>query len=464
MKKRILSILTLLCLVASLMPAEALAVPSDPPPPPPTYPVYSYGTRVMLTENSVWLVLEDPGSESAQFTLVMDGFLAGTCSKAAVDTTLSDYQTTARSVFSDPGAQTRLPTQDEVHDLRDINSFLDENTAYWLPNNAEGRYSYAQGNSHFVTMDPAYAEFIALTRSLRPVLTVKKSALLKFEPFISAQPQDSDLLVLAEEDAVFSVTASGINLTFQWQVQEGAVWTDIQGAEGAVLTIPESNENYVLGKTFRCKLDSDWGVPVYSGEAKLVVYDWQQYGAASASAGTDYTTDGNTFTIHTATGLGWLASQVNDGAGNNFSDKTVLLDCDIDLASRVFIPIGNRSSRHFDGHFDGGMHTVSGMTAKGNDYYCGLFGLAKDALIKNLLIADGSVSFVTNYCCSEFYAGALCGYGNNTSFRNVGIGPVTVSARNDGNTYHLGGMIGYLQDVNVDTGVINCYSRAEITG
>ncbi len=94
MKKRILSILTLLCLVASLMPAEALAVPSDPPPP--TYPVYSYGTRVMLTENSVWLVLEDPGSESAQFTLVMDGFLAGTCSKAAVDTTLSDYQTTAR--------------------------------------------------------------------------------------------------------------------------------------------------------------------------------------------------------------------------------------------------------------------------------------------------------------------------------------------------------------------------------
>ena len=464
MKKRILSILTLLCLLVSLMPTEALAVPVDPPPPPPTYPVYSYGTRIMLTDNSVWLVLEDPGSGSAQFTLVMDGFLAGTCSRAAVDTALSDYQTTARLVFSDPGAQTRLPTQDEVSDLRDINSFLNQNTVYWLPDNAEGRYSCAQGNSSFISYLPAYAESIALTSSLRPVLTVFKTAILRIEPMISAQPPDRDLMVLDGEDAVFSVTASGINLTFQWQVKEDAVWTDIQGAEGAVLTIPESNENYALGKTFRCKLDSDWGVPVYSGEAKLVVYDWQQYGAASASAGTDYTTDGNTFTIHTAAGLGWLASQVNDGEGNNFSGKTVLLDRDIDLASRVFIPIGNRNSRHFDGHFDGGMHTVSGMTAKGNYYYCGLFGLAKDALIENLLIADGSVSFVTNDWGSDFYAGALCGYGNNTSFRNVGVGPVTVSARDDGNSYQLGGMIGYLRDVNADTGVSNCYSRAEITG
>ena len=140
-----------------------------------------------------------------------------------MDAALSEYQTTARLVFSDPGAQTRLPTQDEVSDLRDINSFLNQNTVYWLPDNAEGRYSCAQGNSSFISYLPAYAESIALTSSLRPVLTVFKTAILRIEPMISAQPPDRDLMVLDGEDAVFSVTASGINLTFQWQVKEDAV-------------------------------------------------------------------------------------------------------------------------------------------------------------------------------------------------------------------------------------------------
>jgi len=428
-----------------------------------TPPVFPFGARVKLVDDSVWIVLEDEGGDATQFTLVRDGFLSGTYTRSGADTALSDYQTSAYMTFNDDGALTRLPAQDEVRALREINSFVDQDTGYWLANSeTSGWYQWANGNSGFGGANPDY--YTGSENAVRPVLTVLKSALLIFEPFITQQPQDADFLTLAGDDAVFSVAAAGVNLAYQWQVSDGEDWTNIADAEEATLTVDSDDENYALGKTFRCRLDSDWGEPVYSGEATLMALDWQQYGGTYAQAGTDYTVsgDGNTVTIHTAVGLGWLAAQVNEGS--DYYGKTAALDRDIDLSGRTFVPIGADVGGLFCGHFDGGMHTVSGMMARGC-YYNGLFGCTECAVIENLIITDGSVSVAADAIYyGDFYVGALCGYGVETTIRNVGVGPVAVSGRDDEGVYWLGGIVGYLQGEHPETCVYNSYSRAVLTG
>ena len=434
-----------------------------------TTPVFSLGTRVKLVDDSIWFVLLDEGTAATRFTLVMDGFLDGAYSRPDVDAAISTYQETARTTFNDASLEARLPIENEMIPLRDSGkSFSDTNTYYWLPNSeaseAYGYYQYENGGGSQTRIRPELVGGTAY--AIRPVVTVLKSALLIFEPFITQQPEDADLLTLAGADAEFSVETTGINLAYQWQVKNGEDWTNIAGANGPTFTVEADNDNYALGNSFRCRLDSDWGEPVYSGEAQLVALDWQQYGQQYAHTGTDYTVseDGNTVTIHTEAGLGWLAAQVN--GGNDFGGVTVVLDRDLDLSGRTFIPIGTYDfwdQYPFRGHFDGGMHTVRGLTARGNSCN-GLFGWAEYAILENLIITDGSVSVAEGNNYGDFYVGALCGYGMETTIRNVGIGPVAVSSRDNEETYWLGGIVGFLSGDIADTRVFNSYSMAVLTG
>ena len=71
----------------------------------------------------------------------------------------------------------------------------------------------------------------------------------------------------------------------------------------------------------------------------------------------------DTYTISTAAQLAGLAQLVNNG--NTFSGKTITLDADIVLCDHEWTPIGkyaNNSNDHdFQGTFDGGGNTVSGL-------------------------------------------------------------------------------------------------------
>ena len=433
-----------------------------------TYPPYPVGTRLKLTGGSAWFVLED-GVE--HFTLVRDGFLSGTYARFGADTLITaeqaieDYQTEAREIFDDDGAATRLPARSEFENIISGSiHFSDQDTAFWLSDEyvndlpGDTGYYYAEGDSYYNWRSGD--DFIAV----RPVLMVSKAAFLAVEPVITEQPADLQFFTLYGNDAVFSVTATGTNLTYQWQVYDGSYWVNLDGETASRLTLDRNDENYAEGKTFRCELDSDWGEPVYTDEAQLLLGNWLQYGLEYAQPGTDYTVseDENTVTVHTAAGLGWVAAQVN--GGDPYSGKTLALGQALDLSARLFVPIGTIMDP-FQGNFNGGMHTVSGLNILYEGFYIGLFGYAAGGTLENLVIADGMASVpdaaspddATEYA----YFGALCGRTSAATIRNIGVGGVTVtSGDREFNNDNKGGIVGYLGGGSLS----NCYSRAMVSG
>ena len=143
--------------------------------------------------------------------------------------------------------------------------------------------------------------------------------------------------------------------------------------------------------------------------------------------------------IQTAEDLAEFAKIVN--SGDNCSGVDVILDSDIDLSSYTsWIPIGNKSSRSFNGNFDGMNHTISNLTI--TDYssdYCGLFGCVKGGSIKNLTITNISVS------STKSYVGGLAGYVDSSgSLINCSIcsGIVSSCGHPDKSIINIGGIIG----------------------
>ena len=111
--------------------------------------------------------------------------------------------------------------------------------------------------------------------------------------------------------------------------------------------------------------------------------------APVAAWGENYDTE-TSFTISSEADLLAFAQMVN--SGNDFYEKTVTLTQDISLSGE-WTPIGN--SKSFSGVFDGGGHTISGMTiTQINNRYLGLFGCTEpSATIKNLNV-KGSINII----------------------------------------------------------------------
>lgn len=110
-------------------------------------------------------------------------------------------------------------------------------------------------------------------------------------------------------------------------------------------------------------------------------------------------TSASTFVISTADELAGLAQLVNEGT-QLFSGKTIKLsdsipDTGINLSSYSsgtgWTPIGMYNSQ-FKGIFDGNNKTITGLYMNKTTSYCGLFGLAYRAIIKNLRIIDVDIT------------------------------------------------------------------------
>ena len=65
---------------------------------------------------------------------------------------------------------------------------------------------------------------------------------------------------------------------------------------------------------------------------------------------------------------------VNDGT--SYSGTTVLLDSDLDLTGKTFVPIGTSSS-YFLGVFDGQGHVISNLVMNSSSLYAGVLGYAE---------------------------------------------------------------------------------------
>ena len=151
---------------------------------------------------------------------------------------------------------------------------------------------------------------------------------------------------------------------------------------------------------------TEWPVEVSIAASALqnseVTYKNVPAGYAVELVGDNYVVEkgfevnGNEVAISSATGLEWVAAEVNSGR-NSFEGQNVVLTADIDLAGYNWTPIGN-ATNDFIGNFDGNGKVVKNLTITnpaldGDGYaYAGLFGVTEYNTIKNLTIENVNIS------------------------------------------------------------------------
>ena len=135
---------------------------------------------------------------------------------------------------------------------------------------------------------------------------------------------------------------------------------------------------------------------------------------------------------------------VNSGKG---SGEFFKLTADIDLLGEEWTPIGSSSSHAFQGTFDGGNFTVSGLSISSGSYV-GLFGYLKEGgTVKNLTV-EGNVT-------GDFNVGGIVGQSDGGTIDNC-HNAATVTASIE----QAGGIVGFSNDGTVT----NCYNTAAVTG
>ena len=115
--------------------------------------------------------------------------------------------------------------------------------------------------------------------------------------------------------------------------------------------------------------------------------------------------------IENAEQLAYLAQQVNNGT--DYEREHFLLVSDLDLGGKEWTPIGT-DGNPFWGGFDGGGHTITGMTITGKEAsYVGLFGechnfTTASSYIKSVTVKGANIS-------GKSFVGAIAGVGANIS-------------------------------------------------
>ena len=176
---------------------------------------------------------------------------------------------------------------------------------------------------------------------------------------------------------------------------------------------------------------------------------WVDGGGESGAAedlGYSIQNDGS-YTVYNANGLMNVAELVNGGK----TDINITLDKNIDLTGKVWTPIGTDYDNAYTGTFDGGGHTITGLTFTTNDEYAGLFGyLNRAGTVKNVVMEGVQIT------SNQIYGGSIGGvvgssYGT--------IENCSVSGSISGTVY-VGGVVG----VQIGGSITGCSSSATVKG
>ena len=120
---------------------------------------------------------------------------------------------------------------------------------------------------------------------------------------------------------------------------------------------------------------------------------WGQSGSWAGNCAATFSTydsENKNVTITSAGELALLAKNVGT-EGISYEGYTFVLSTNIDLSAHYWVPIGTGANA-FNGTFDGGNHTISGLNITGTEYNVGLFGKAVGATISNLKVSAGSIA------------------------------------------------------------------------
>ena len=196
---------------------------------------------------------------------------------------------------------------------------------------------------------------------------------------------------------------------------------------------------FTNGKTFVYKMKNatDWQA---GGE-----YTYTVSLAAAKDLGYIIESDGS-YTVTSADGLMNVAELVNGGK----TDINITLDKNIDLTGKGWTPIGTSFDNSYKGTFDGGGHTITGLTVTTNDQFVGLFGyLNRAGMVKNVVMEGIQITSNHMFGCT----GGVVGYSWGT------IENCSVSGSVSG-TDCVGGVVGSQKAGSI----IGCSSSATVKG
>ena len=225
---------------------------------------------------------------------------------------------------------------------------------------------------------------------------------------------------------------------------------------------------FTNGKVFvyKMKNDTDW----QAGEE----YTYTVSLAAAKDPGYTVSEDGRTYNVTSAEGLKAVADIANNG---NLGINITLTE-NINLIDMEWTPIGTES-QPYTGTFDGGNHTITGLTVTTSDQYAGLFGFigsggkVKDVTLKDVKIesnnemsAVGGVagwSYGTLENCSV--SGSVSGSGmNGTAGGVVGYqSGGSLTGCNTSATVNAGNVAGGVAGCTYSATLTACYATGDVT-
>ena len=250
--------------------------------------------------------------------------------------------------------------------------------------------------------------------------------------------------------AIKTYNASGNTyeaLTAPQTVAAGKPFVKVELGGGTFYFRPQNNVVLEAGSRYKYTVKVNaTGLTLWG----CTIGNWADGGGESGAAedlGYIYDSNTNTYTVYNADGLMNVAELVNGGK----TDINITLDKNIDLTGKDWTPIGTDYDNSYKGTFDGGGHTITGLTFTTNDEYAGLFGwLNRAGTVKNVVMEGVQITSNRIYGGS---IGGVVGYSWGT------IENCSVSGSVSGTVY-VGGVVG----AQIDGSITGCSSSATVKG
>ena len=307
-------------------------------------------------------------------------------------------------------------------------------------------------NSDFISAENRKVEFNNPTlefthRTARVTIELKPGT-----GFTSVDGATVSLVSLSADNgnptAIKTYNASGNTyeaLTAPQTVAAGKPFVKVELGGGTFYFRPQNNVVLEAGSRYKYTVKVNATGLTLEG---CTIGDWADGGGESGAAELGYIYDSNTktYTVYNADGLlAWNEAAQKDRSIN------CTLTADIDLTGKDWTPIGTNFYNSYTGTFDGGGHTIMGLTVTTNDQYVGLFGrLGKAGTVKNVVM-DG-IQITCNHRLG--YAGGVAGFSWGGTIENC-----SVSGSVSG-TICAGGVVG----IQWEASITGCSSSATVKG
>ena len=250
--------------------------------------------------------------------------------------------------------------------------------------------------------------------------------------------------------AIKTYNASGNTyeaLTAPQTVAAGKPFVKVELGGGTFYFRPQNNVVLEAGSRYKYTVKVNATGLTLEG---CTIGNWVDGGGESGAAedlGYIYDSNTNTYTVYNADGLMNIAKLVNGGK----SDINITLDTDIDLTGKDWTPIGTDYDNSYKGTFDGGGHTITGLTFTTNDEYAGLFGwLNRAGTVKNVVMEGVQIT------SNQIYGGSIGGV---VGYSWGTIENCSVSGSVSGTVY-VGGVVG----AQIGGSITGCSSSATVKG